>query len=455
LSAGRGSLPRSRRPWGGRTAARRRWSSWGGEAGVGKTRPVTEFAARQAGTGARVLVGGCVPFADGELPFAPAVEALRDLVGQVGAEPVRTLAGPSWPELARLLPALGGPDRAGPAPTPEPTDQLRLFELLLGLLGALAEEAALVVVVEDVHWADRSTRDLLAFLARNLRRRRVVLVVTHRSDESGRRWLGPLLAELGRAGAERLELDRLGRAESAAQMAAILGAAPPADLLDGVFARAEGNPFFTEELLAAALAGPGALPASLHDLLRGRIQAVSEPARQALRVAAVVGRRAPHRLLAAVAGLDDPRLGVRNGRKLLLRYTTTQGVRLREQAGELLQTSSRGSASTWSCARRPLRRCSSTSCPTAGSTSPRSPGSAARPPSRATGTPTSPGVAATTAGSAIPRSTSCSSGRSPSSTRTGRRRSPTRSTAGSGRGCPASPSTSGRRSSPGATPSGT
>jgi DNA-binding CsgD family transcriptional regulator/tetratricopeptide (TPR) repeat protein len=280
----------------------------GGEAGVGKTRLVTEFAAGQAGTGTRVLIGGCVPLADGELPFAPAVEALRDLVGQVGVEPVRALAGPSWPELARLLPALGDPGHAGPMPPPEPTDQGRLFELLIGLLGALADQAALVLVVEDVHWADRSTRDLLAFLARNLRRQRVVLVATHRSDEPERPWLGPFLAELGRAGAERLELDRLDPAESAEQMAAILGAMPPVALVEGVFARAEGNPFFTEELLAATDAGPAELPATLHDLLRGRIQAASEPARQVLRVAAVVGRRAPHRLVAAVAGLDDPRL---------------------------------------------------------------------------------------------------------------------------------------------------
>jgi DNA-binding CsgD family transcriptional regulator len=277
----------------------------GGEAGVGKTRLASEFAARQAGTGTRVLVGGCVPFADGELPFAPAVEALRDLVGQVGVEQVRALAGPSWPELARLLPALGDPDHAGPMPPPEPTGQARLFELLIGLLGALADQATLVVVVEDVHWADRSTRDLLTFLARNLRRQRVVLVATHRSDEPERPWLSPFLAELGRAGAERLELDRLGRAESAAQMAAILGAMPPVELVEGVFARAEGNPFFTEELLAATDGGPAELPATLHDLLRGRIQAVSEPARRVLRVAAVVGRRAPHRLLAAVAGLHD------------------------------------------------------------------------------------------------------------------------------------------------------
>ena len=256
-----------------------------------------------------MLVGGCVPVADGGLPFAPAVEALRDLVGQLGVEAVRALAGPSWPELARLLPALGDPDRDGPAGAPaEATDQVRLFELVLGLLAALAERAVLVLVVEDVHWADRSTRDLLSYLARNLRRRRVVLLVTHRSDEPGSPWLGPFLAELGRAGAGRVELARFGRAESAAQMAAILGGAPPAGVVDGVFARAEGNAFFTEELLAAAHTGSGELPTTSSDLLRGRIQGVSEPARQALRVAAVIGRRAPHRLLAAVAGLDGGRL---------------------------------------------------------------------------------------------------------------------------------------------------
>jgi DNA-binding CsgD family transcriptional regulator len=282
----------------------------GGEAGVGKTRLVTEFAARQAGNGTRVLVGGCVPVADGGLPFAPAVEALRDLVTQLGVDPVRALAGPSWPDLARLLPALGGPDRsrAGAGPSPDATDQVRLFELVLGLLAALAEQAALVLVVEDVHWADRSTRDLLAYLARNLRRQRVVLLVTHRSDEPGSPWLGPFLAELGRAGGRRVEVARFGRAESAAQMAAILGGAPPAGVVDGVFARAEGNAFFTEELLAAARNESGVLPATSSELLRGRIQGVSEPARQALRGAAVIGRRAPHRLLAAVAGLDGRRL---------------------------------------------------------------------------------------------------------------------------------------------------
>jgi hypothetical protein len=91
-------------------------------------------------------------------------------------------------------------------------------------------------------------------------------------------------------------------------MAAILGGAPPAGVVDGVFARAEGNAFFTEELLAAAHTGSGTLPATTHDLLAGRIEGVAEPARQVLRGAAVIGRRAPHPLLAAVAGLDQRRL---------------------------------------------------------------------------------------------------------------------------------------------------
>src|SRR5215211_6651450 len=130
----------------------------------------------------------------------------------VGVGAVRELVGPSWPELARLLPALGEPE-AGPAGQ---AAQARLFELLLGLLGQLSEPAPLVLVVEDLHWADRSTRDLLAFLVRNLRRERLLLVVTYRSDEPGQQRLGPYLAELDRGGSvERLLLARLERAETA------------------------------------------------------------------------------------------------------------------------------------------------------------------------------------------------------------------------------------------------
>jgi predicted ATPase/DNA-binding CsgD family transcriptional regulator len=279
----------------------------GGEAGVGKTRLVAELTARCAADGTRVLVGHCVPVGNGALPYAPIVEALRTLLAEVGVGAVRELVGPSWPELARLAPALGEPARSGP---PGQAAQSRLFELLLGLLGRLGDQAPVLLVVEDLHWADRSTRDLLAFLVRNLRRERLLVVITYRTDEPGHQQrLGPYLAELDRAGrVQRLELSRLNQAQTLAQLVGILGATPAADLAEAVYARSEGNPFFTEELLGSIRDGSNELPATLRDLLRGRVQALPEPARQVLAVVAVAGRRVPHRLLAAVAGQDDDTL---------------------------------------------------------------------------------------------------------------------------------------------------
>jgi predicted ATPase len=277
----------------------------GGEAGVGKTRLITELAAHCAADGSRVLSGGCVPVGEGGLAYAPMVEALRPLPDEFGVGAVRELAGPSWRELAWLLPALGE-QASGP---PGMAAQLRLFELLLGLLGRVGEREPVVLTVEDVHWADRSTRDLLAFLIRNLRRERLLLIVTYRNDEPGQQQLGSYLAELDRGGpVQRLELPRLDRAETAGQLTGILGAAPAVDLVDGVFARSEGNPFFTEELLESLRGGSATLPTTLRDLLQGRIETLPEPARQVLRVAAVAGRQVPHPLLAAVACLDEGRL---------------------------------------------------------------------------------------------------------------------------------------------------
>jgi predicted ATPase len=277
----------------------------GGEAGVGKTRLIAELTARCVVDGTRVLTGGCVPVGGEGLPYASVVEALRPLPDELGVDAVRELAGPSWRELARLLPSLGEPE-AGPAGQ---AAQARLFELLLGLLARLSERTPVALVVEDLHWADQSTRDLLAFLVRNLRRERLLLGVTYRSDETQRSRLGPYLAELDRGGpVQRLELARLDRAGTAAQLAGILGAAPAVDLVDGVFARSEGNPFFTEELLDAVLAGSATLPTTLHDLLQGRIEALPDSARQVLRVAAVAGRQVSHPLLTAVTGLDEGQL---------------------------------------------------------------------------------------------------------------------------------------------------
>ena len=117
----------------------------------------------------------------------------------------------------------------------------------------LAARAPLLMVIEDVHWADRSTLDLLGFLARNLRQGPIVLVVSYRSDELHRRHpLLPFLAEQERSGrAERLELGRFDRSELAAQLAAILGVEPDPELVERILARSEGNAFYAEELLAS------------------------------------------------------------------------------------------------------------------------------------------------------------------------------------------------------------
>jgi len=193
----------------------------GGEAGVGKTRLVDELVARSQATGATVLTGGCIGLGEDGVPFAPVVEALRTTLRTMEPEAVERWFGHARAALAGLLPELGA---AGPAGDPRELDpatgQGRMFELLLGVLERLTAERSAVLVVEDLHWADHSTRDLLAFLIRNLRHGRLLLVLTYRTDELHRRHpLRPFLAELDRSWwVERLELQRFERSELVAQV---------------------------------------------------------------------------------------------------------------------------------------------------------------------------------------------------------------------------------------------
>src|SRR6185437_4305173 len=152
-------------------------------------------------------------------------------------------AGADRRTLARLLPELGGADAAAGAA--DPLAQVHLFEALLGLLARLGKQAPLALVVEDLHWADPSTRGFLAFLVRNSRRDPVLLVATYRSDELHRRHpLRPFLADVERApGVERLELTPFTRAELAAQLEGILEAPPEPRLVDDLFERSQGNAF--------------------------------------------------------------------------------------------------------------------------------------------------------------------------------------------------------------------
>jgi DNA-binding CsgD family transcriptional regulator/tetratricopeptide (TPR) repeat protein len=260
-----------------------------GESGVGKTRLVDELAARARERDARVLVGDSIELAEGELPYAPLVGALRPLLR----------AGD--PALAGVRAALDGEDPEAPARA----GQARFFELLLTALDRLSAEAPLVLVLEDIHWADRSTRDFLAFLARNLCRERVLVVATYRTDELYRRHpLRALLPEIERLDRTiQVEVERLTRTELADQLADILGAEPDPGLVDRLYARCEGNPLFAEELLAAGLDGRAELPPTLRDALTVRVEALGEPTQELLRVVAAAAR-ADEALLAEVSGLD-------------------------------------------------------------------------------------------------------------------------------------------------------
>jgi ATP/maltotriose-dependent transcriptional regulator MalT len=299
-----------------------------GEAGVGKTRLVAELLGQAAARGAVALTGGCLDVGEGVLAYAPLVEALRPLSSVTEPAELERVLGGARAELARLVPELGSPAEAGGTPASAPLAPTRLFELLLGVLHRLAERGPLLVVVEDLHWADQSTRDLLGFLVRNLRGG-VVLVLTYRSDELHRRHpLRPFLAELDRSGrAERLELGRLGRREVAGLLGGILGEPAPPALVGEVLARSEGNPFFAEELLAAHLDGTR-LPSVLRELVLARVQALSEPAQRVLEVAAVAGTRVDHPLLAEVVGQDTEQL------VWLLREAVTRHVLAVDEAGD-------------------------------------------------------------------------------------------------------------------------
>jgi DNA-binding CsgD family transcriptional regulator/tetratricopeptide (TPR) repeat protein len=270
-----------------------------GESGIGKSRLLGELSARARARGAIVLTGECVEMAGGELPYAALVGALRSLVRERGREAAAELAA-DRPELGRLMPELGPADAAT---TEAEGAQARLFEQLLGALSELAAEAPVLLAIEDLHWADRSTRDFIGFLVRSARREPISLVATYRSDEVGRRHpLRPFALELERSGgARRLDLRPFDRLELARQLEAIAGGAVDPALVDQLLERSDGNPFFAEELLAAA--ATDALPESLRDALLLRVEALSPPAQALLRTAAVAGRKIDHGLLEAVTGL--------------------------------------------------------------------------------------------------------------------------------------------------------
>ena len=279
-----------------------------GEAGIGKTRLLREAEREARDREAMVLRGDCLQLEGGELPYAPLAAALRDAPPDPLAEALEQLGAQARAELERAFPQLGGTPAAGEA---DRFAQARLYEALVSLLGALAERAPVLLVLEDLQWVDRSTREFVRFLVRGLRWERVAVAMTFRTGElAAEHPVREMLAELQYHDRVALaELGPLARDGVAAQLEGILGEAPAADIVDEVHERCGGNPLFAEELLSARMdeAG-GELPERLADALRVRLRRASAPVRRLLPYGAAIGRPASSDLLAAAGGVPEPEL---------------------------------------------------------------------------------------------------------------------------------------------------
>ena len=300
----------------------------GGEAGAGKTTLVELFTCGLSGAGpstsgasssglsgpgpstaqevrqAHVVQGQCVALGGEGLPYAPIVGALRGLLALYGRDQVLEWAGPSRAALSVLLPGL--------LPGAEPGDSVRLqlFEAIARLLEHASSRTPLVLVIEDIHWADDSTRHLLRFLARALTDASVLLIATYRTDELTRRHpLRPFLAEIVRLpGTSRIEVTGLDRDEVGQLLTGLLGHEPSPAVVNLVHRRSEGVPYFVEELAQSAARGCVEMPDTLRDALIVRIQAMSDRAQDVVALAAVGGQRIDHELLEAVAEMSSVEL---------------------------------------------------------------------------------------------------------------------------------------------------
>jgi DNA-binding CsgD family transcriptional regulator len=305
-----------------------------GDAGVGKTRFVAEGLQQAADGGVVAVWGGCLPLAE-KLPLLPVAGALGELSAVDGGRLVEAALGvaPGYVrrEVGRLVPRLA-PGEAGQGGQGGGWRRERLFAAVAELLGAVAARSGVCLVVEDVHWADSSTLDCLTFLSGAGGLGAVTLVVTCRSDEAPldppvAGWLAHVRG--GRA-VEEIRLSPLSEDEAAQLVAGLVGAPPAARIAAGLYARAEGNPFFTEQLAAAVLVGAaeGELPARLAELLAARTGRCGHDGRAVLAALAVARRPLTEDQLGGVSGLAAAavRRGLRELAAARLLADDTSGV---------------------------------------------------------------------------------------------------------------------------------
>lgn len=294
-----------------------------GEAGIGKSRLVREFVAdiRQASAdGITILAGHCYDEAS-PVPYAPLLDALRELVRERGTASVATMAGSWVGDLTRLLPELA-PSAPPAVDTGDPgTQKRRLFEAICAICRPTAGQEVRVVILEDLHWLDRTSQELIFYLTRALAHDRVLLLGTYRADEiQAGRPLTQLLIELNRERrTHEIRLAPLSRNDLAVMLETILGRHLPGGFVDMLHDHTGGNPFFTEEVLKALLEADAldrlieatrrgrpvdlaALPRSVRDSILGRIVGLDQKTTTILRYAATIGRRFDFDLLLALTG---------------------------------------------------------------------------------------------------------------------------------------------------------
>jgi class 3 adenylate cyclase len=291
----------------------------GGEAGMGKTRLVTELVDRARRRGCVVVSGACSE-AELSLPYLPFLEAIGNHLAREDVSVLRERLGPAAEELAQLFPQMGRP---APAGSDAQQAKHRLFESILLLLRDAARSEALLLVLEDLQWADPATRELLDYATRRLRSTNVLILATYRTDEMHRKHaLLPTIEGWRRSGQVQLiELKALLPAEVADIVCSIFEESSISDeFRDFLYDRSEGNPFVIEEMLRDALdrgdifhtengwdrkaVGEIRIPRTVRDTILHRLERLSREEVAVLSAASVVGRSFDLATLADVTGID-------------------------------------------------------------------------------------------------------------------------------------------------------
>lgn len=298
-----------------------------GEAGIGKTRLVGEMVAMAERNGMRVLLGNCYE-AERSIPLAPLTDVLHEYLATAAEQEAQRVAHDFGPYLLTLIPDLATrfPGLL-PPPALEPEhNKRRLFAAITDLLLSLAHTGPVLLCLEDAHWADDTSLDLLLHLARQSANRAFLLAITYRSDEILPA-LRHLLAELDRGRlASDMVLAPLSQVEIGSMLQAIfdLPYTPRGELPEVLHALTEGNPFFIEEVLHVLVADGDIyvangkwerkpleelrIPRSVHDTVQRRRERISPAADGVLRLAAVAGRRFEFTVLQQVGAYDEAEL---------------------------------------------------------------------------------------------------------------------------------------------------